>query len=75
MLKRKFAVFLSSLILVVSLYIGASIEQQYVETGINYGAQPTVIIDAGHPALKNTKNTIDLIKHRPRKCTSKLSGE
>lgn len=48
MLKRRFAVLLSALILVVSLYIGASIEQQYVETGINYGAQPTVIIDAGH---------------------------
>ena len=48
MLKRKFAVLLSALILVLSLYIGASLEQQYVETGIKYGAQPTIIIDAGH---------------------------
>lgn len=78
MLKRKFAVFLSALILVVSLYIGASLEGEYIQTGMAYGTQPTVIIDAGHPALKNTKNTIDfkkIIKHRPRKCTSKLSGE
>jgi hypothetical protein len=68
-LKRRFAVLLSALILVVSLYIGASLKQQYVETGINYGAQPTVIIDAGHPALKNTKNTIDfkIYKASPKK--------
>lgn len=53
MLKRKFAVLLSALILVLSLYIGASLEQQYVETEIKYGAQPTIIIDAGHAALRN----------------------
>ena len=54
MLKRKFAVFLSALILVVSLYIGASLEGEYIQTGMAYGTQPTVIIDAGHGGLTNT---------------------
>lgn len=48
MLKRKFAVFLLALILVFSLCIGASLDREYIQTGITYGTHPTVIIDAGH---------------------------
>jgi hypothetical protein len=47
----------------------------YVEDKISVSAsakpdtRPTVIIDAGHPALKNTKNTIDfkIYKASPKK--------
>ncbi len=48
MLKRKSAVFLLALILVVSLCIGARLDREYIQTGITYGTHPTVIIDAGH---------------------------
>lgn len=48
MLKRGFAVFLSTLILAVSLYIGTKLDGEYIQTGSSYSAQPTVIIDAGH---------------------------
>ncbi len=54
MLKRGFAVFLSALILAVSLYIGVKLDQRYIETSGGYTSQPTVIVDAGHGGLPNT---------------------
>ncbi len=53
-LKRRLAVFLSALILAVSLYIGAKLDGEYMQVGTSYGVQPTVIIDAGHGGLTNT---------------------
>ncbi len=61
-----FPLFLVLMVCAVSVYFYATDERVISVMG---GAdnRRTVIIDAGHPALKNTKNTIDfkkLIKHR-----------
>jgi hypothetical protein len=69
--------FLVLMVCAVSVYFYAE-DKQTAMAMAGADNRKTVIIDAGHPALKNTKNTIDfkkIIKHRPRKCTSKLSGE
>ena len=54
MLKRRLAVFLSALILAVSLYIGTKLDGEFIQAVTTYGTLPTVIIDAGHAALENT---------------------
>ena len=72
-----FPLFLCLMVCAVSVYFYASEELATAVAG-KADDRKTVIIDAGHPALKNTKNTIDfkkIIKHRPRKRTNKLSGE
>ena len=63
-----FPLFLCLMVCAVSVYFYASEELATAVAG-KVDDRKTVIIDAGHPALKNTKNTIDfkIYKASPKK--------
>ena len=53
-----FPLFLVLMVCAVSVYFYAEDKLAVAVSG-DADSRKTVIIDAGHPALKNTKNTID----------------
>lgn len=60
--------FLVIMVSAVSVYFYTS-DKVALAASLSAQSQKTVIIDAGHPALKNTKNTIDfkINKASPKK--------
>ena len=70
--KRKIFVVLSLLFCAVIALVTANSNALSPVSAKHY-AKPQIILDAGHPALKNTKNTIDfkIYKASPKKMHKK----